>query len=93
MAEEDPTIARDIAWVDEQLADPEASFETLRSEFCFLRSAAEARRFLEDIREGLEDFAAGRTVPHEVVVREMEERHRRHRSSALTYNIGMPKGH
>lgn len=82
MAEEDPTIDRDIAWIDEQLADPEASFEALRAEHSFLKSAAHARRLLEEIREGLVDVAAGRTVPHEVVVREMEERHRRHRSSA-----------
>jgi len=82
MAEKDPSVASDIAWIDDQLADPDASFDALRADFPFLRSAAEARRFLEDIKEGLEDVAAGRVVPHEQVVRESEARRRRFRSSA-----------
>lgn len=82
MAEEERTVGDDIAWIDEQLADPKASFEDLRAELPFLRSAAHARRFLEEIREGLEDVAAGRVVPHEVVARDVEERRRRYSSDA-----------
>ncbi len=82
MAEDHDSVAADIAWVDEHLAAPDAGLERLRSEFPFLRSAADARRLLEGIRAGLEDVAAGRVVPHEMVVRDMEERRRRHRQSA-----------
>jgi hypothetical protein len=82
MPAREKSIAADIAWIDQQLADPEASFDELRAELTFLRSPAQARRYLEGIREGLEDVAAGRVVPHEEVVREMEERRRRRRPSA-----------
>jgi hypothetical protein len=82
MAEDPHSVAADIAWVDEHLAAPDGGLERLQSEFPFLRSAADARRFLEGIRSGLEDVAAGRVVPHEVVVRDMEERRRRYRPSA-----------
>jgi hypothetical protein len=82
MAEEERSIEDDIAWVDEQLVDPEEAFDRLRADFEFLRTPAQARRFLEELRLGLEDAAAGRVVPHEVVLREFEERRRRHRPSA-----------
>ena len=82
MAERDQSIAADIAWIDQQLADPAATFDELRAELTFLRSPEQARRYLEGIRRGLEDVAAGRVVPHEQVVREMEERRRRRRPSA-----------
>ena len=82
MADDQRSVADDIAWIDEQLADPEASFDALRADFPFLNSAAQARGFLEKIRVGLEDLAAGRVVPHEVVERDAEERRRRYRPSA-----------
>lgn len=82
MADDQRSVADDIGWIDEQLADPEATFDVLRADFPFLRSAAQARRFLEKIRLGLEDVAAGRVVSHEVVARDMEERRRRYRPSA-----------
>jgi hypothetical protein len=82
MAEDDEGVAGDLAWVDEHLAAPDSGLDRLRGEFPFLQSAADARRFLEGIRAGLEDVAAGRVVPHEVVVRDMEERRLRYRSSA-----------
>lgn len=78
MADEPRTVADDIAWVDEQLADPEASFDTLRADFPFLRTPEQARRYLEGIREGLEAVRDGRVVPHEQIVREAEERRRRY---------------
>ena len=82
MAEDHDKVAGDIAWVDELLAAPDSGLDKLQSEFPFLRTTADARRFLEGVRVGLVDVAAGRVVPHEVVVRDMEERRRRYRPSA-----------
>jgi hypothetical protein len=82
MAEEEPTVGDDIAWIDAQLADPGASFEALRAEHPFLRSVAEARRYLEDIRVALVDVLEGRVVSHEQIGRDVEERRRRYRSDA-----------
>jgi predicted transcriptional regulator len=82
MADRDPQLSADLAWIDEQLADPAASFEELRAELTFLRSAAHARSFLRELREGLEDVADGRVVAHEEVVRDLAERRRRRRPSA-----------
>jgi hypothetical protein len=78
MADDHRNVADDIAWVDEQLADPDASFDALRADFPFLGSAAHARQFLQEIREGLVAARDGRVVPHEQIVREAEERRRRY---------------
>jgi hypothetical protein len=78
MADDQRSVADDIAWIDEQLADPEASFDELRADLPFLSSAAHARRFLQEIREGLEAVSDGRVVPHEQIEREARERRRRY---------------
>ena len=80
---EDPRIATlDIAEIDRWLSDPDAPLDELREQYPFLRSDAEARRMLDGLRRGLADIEAGRVVPHEQVVRDVEERRRRHRPSA-----------
>ena len=78
-----PRIAAlDIAAIDRWLSDPDAPLGELREQFPFLRSDTHARRFLAEIREGLEDVAAGRVVSHEQVMRDVEERRRGRRPSA-----------
>jgi hypothetical protein len=82
MAKEERTVADDIAWIDEQLADPEACFETLRADHPFLRSPSHARTYLQDIRQALVDVLEGRFVSHEQICRDMEERRRRYSPDA-----------
>ena len=82
MGDEPRIGALDIAGIDRWLSDPDAPLDALREQLPFLRSDAQARRFLTEIREGLEDVAAGRVVPHEEVMRDVEERRRRYRPSA-----------
>jgi len=82
MVEEGRAVGTDIAWIEEQLADPHASFDELRAEHPTLGSAADARRYLEDIRAALVDAAQGRVVSHEQIRRDVEERHRRYSSDA-----------
>lgn len=81
--DDEPRIAAlDLAQIDRWLNDPQAPLHELREQFPFLRSDAQARRFLADLREGLEDIAAGRVVSHEEVMRDVEKRRRRYRPSA-----------
>ncbi|HEY0413160.1 MAG TPA: hypothetical protein VGD66_08460 [Allosphingosinicella sp.] len=82
MADEPRIATLDVAEIDRWLNDPDAPLGELRERFPFLGSDAEARRMLEGLRRGLADIEAGRVVPHEQVVRDMEERRRRHRPSA-----------
>jgi hypothetical protein len=82
MAEARRTVGDDIAWIDEQLADPAASFDELRADHPFLLSASEARRYLEDIRLALVDVQEGRVVSHAQISRDMEERRRRYSPDA-----------
>jgi hypothetical protein len=82
MSEESRIAALDIAGIERWLDDPEVSVAELMAELPFLRTKAEAKEFLASIRAGLDDIRHGRTVPHEQVVREMEERRRRYRASA-----------
>lgn len=77
-----PTLQNDIEQVERWLAMPDAGFEELRDDLEFLRSPAHARRYLTGVREGLEAIRDGRVVPHEQIVRDMEERHRRYRPDA-----------
>jgi hypothetical protein len=80
---DDPRIdALDITEIGRWLSDPEAPLGELRDQLPFLRSDAHARRFLAELREGLEDVAAGRVVSHEEVRQDVEERRRRRRPSA-----------
>lgn len=66
-------------WLD----DPARPLADLMAQLPFLTDEAHARRFLDELQEGLDDVAAGRTVPHEDVVRDMEERRRlRHADAA-----------
>ncbi len=81
--DDEPRIgALDITGIDRWLSDPNAPLEELREQYPFLGSDAEARRMLRSLRRGLADIEAGRVVPHEQIVRDMEERRRRHRPSA-----------
>jgi predicted transcriptional regulator len=82
MAEEPRIATLDVAEIERWLNDPDAPIGELREQFPFLRSDAHARRFLAEIKEGLEDVAAGRVVSHEEVRKDVEERRRRHRPSA-----------
>ncbi len=82
MAEAERTVSDDIAWIDDQLSDPKASFEALRADHPSLGSAAEARQYLEDIRAALVDVLEGRVVSLEQIRRDVEERRRRSRSDA-----------
>jgi hypothetical protein len=82
MSDEPRIAALDVAAIDRWLNDPEAPLSDLREQFPFLGSDAEARRMLEGLRRGLADIEAGRVVPHEQIVRDMEARRRRHRPSA-----------
>ncbi|WP_294054201.1 hypothetical protein [Sphingomonas sp.] len=52
------------------------------SDLDFLKSEAEARGYVEGILAGLDDALHGRTVPHEQIVRDIEERRRRYSSAA-----------
>lgn len=81
--DEDPKItALDVAEIDRWLTDAEAPIGELIERYPFLRSEAEARRFLAKIKAGQEDVRAGRVVPHEQIRRDMAERRRRYRPSA-----------
>lgn len=82
MAEAQRTVSDDIAWIDEQLSDPDSSFEGLRADHPSLGSAAAARRYLEDVRVALVDVLEGRTVSHEQIHRDVDERRRRYSSDA-----------
>jgi len=82
MADEPRIATLDIAEIDRWLSDPDASLDALREQFPFLGSDAEARHMLQGLRRGLADIEAGRVVPHEQIVREMEERRRNYRPSA-----------
>jgi len=79
----EPEIAAiDVGGLERWLNDPAAPLDDLRTQLPFLRSDVQARRFLNEIREGLEDVRLGRTVPHEAIVRDVEERRRRGRANA-----------
>jgi hypothetical protein len=82
MADEPRIATLDIAEIDRWLSNPDASLDELRKQYPFLSSDAEARHMLQGLRRGLADIEAGRVVPHEHIVRDMEERRRRHRPSA-----------
>jgi hypothetical protein len=82
MSEEPKIGTLDVAEIDRWLNDPEAPIDELMAQFPFLRTESEARRFLEEVKVGLEDVRAGRVVPHEQVARDVAERRRRYRSSA-----------
>jgi hypothetical protein len=82
MADEPRIATLDVAEIDRWLNDPDSPLGELREQFPFLGSDEEARRMLEGLRRGLADIEAGRMVPHEQVVRDMEERRRRYRPSA-----------
>ena len=82
MAEEPRIEAFDVAAINRWLIDSDAPLDALREQFPFLHSDEEARTFLAEIRQGLEDIEAGRVVPHEQVVRDMEARRRRSRPNA-----------
>lgn len=78
-----PKIAAlDIAELERWLDDPAAPLGDLMAELPFLRTEAEARAYLDDLRVGLDDIKHGRTVPHEQVVRDAAERRNRYRVSA-----------
>lgn len=82
---DDPEIgiaAIDVAELQRWLDDPEAPIVELMALLPFLKTEAGAQSYLKGIREGLADIRAGRTVPHEQVVREAEERRRRWQQSA-----------
>jgi hypothetical protein len=82
MSEEPRIAALDVAGIERWLDNPAVSVAEVMAELPFLRIEAEAEEFLASIRSGLEDIRLGRTVPHEQVVRDMQERRRRYRASA-----------
>jgi hypothetical protein len=82
MGEEPKIAALDVAELDRWLNDPDASIGELMADLPFLRTEAEARRYLDEIREALDDVKHGRVVPHEQIVRDAAERRRRYRASA-----------
>ena len=82
MSQEPKIAALDIAEIDRWLGDPNAPLEDLMAQFPFLATKAQARRFLEEVKVGLEDVRAGRVVSHEQIARDIAERRRQSRSRA-----------
>jgi hypothetical protein len=82
MAEPQRTVTDDIAWIDDQLSDPDASFKAIRADHPSLGSVIEARQYLEDIRAALVDVLEGRVVSIDQIRRDVEERRRRYNSDA-----------
>jgi hypothetical protein len=82
MAEKERTVGDEIAWIDSQLADPDANFDQLLVDHPFLGSASKARRYLEDVRDALVAVLEGRLMSHEQVRRDVEDRRRRYSSDA-----------
>ncbi len=70
MAEEPKIGTLDVTEIDRWLSDPDAPLDELRQRLPFLHSDEQARRFLEELRAGLEDVAAGRVFSHEEVMRD-----------------------
>ncbi|MES2441955.1 MAG: hypothetical protein V4574_03930 [Pseudomonadota bacterium] len=82
MADNLDGFREDIAIFTRLLADP-AGLRALASEHSdFLRDEEDAREFVESLLKGFDDVLHGRVVPHEQVVRDMEERRRRYRATA-----------
>lgn len=82
MDEEPKIVALDVAELERWLDDPDASLVELMADLPFLRTEAEARAYLDDIREALDDVKHGRVVPHEQIVQDAAERRNRFRASA-----------
>ena len=59
-----------------------APIADLMSELPFLTTQDEARRYLDDLKEALEDVRHGRVFSHEQIVRDAEARRHRYRPSA-----------
>jgi len=79
---EDSGTPLDVAGIERWLDNPDVSVAEIMADLPFLRTESEAKDFLASIRSGLDDIRLGRAVPHEQVVRDMEERRRRYRTSA-----------
>lgn len=73
--------AVDVADLQPWLAG-ERSLSELTTHYPFLRTEDQAQRFLASVAEGLADVRAGRTVPHEQILRDVEDRRRRFGLSA-----------
>lgn len=82
MSEEPKIETLDVAEIDRWLNDAQAPIEELIAQFPFLRTEAQARRFLEDIREGLASVERGEVFTTEEVIQELEARRRARRSAA-----------
>lgn len=75
-------VRRDIAIFRHLLEDPVGLRAFMAENRGHLRDIEDARRWVSDIIEGLDDILHGRTVPHEDVVREARERRERYRPTA-----------
>jgi hypothetical protein len=82
MSEEPEIGAFDVAEIGHWLNDPSASLVDLMALYPFLRTEDEARRFLAKVKAGLADLRAGRTVSHDQIRRDVEERRQRYGLSA-----------
>ncbi len=81
--DDEPRIdALDVQGLRPWLDDPDRPLGELREQLPFLRSDAQARRFIEDIREGLASLGRGEVYTTDEVMRELEARRRARRSAA-----------
>lgn len=83
MDEEPAIIALDVAELQRWLADDSAAtLADLMADLPFLRTEAQARAYLDDIREGLDDLKHGRVFTHEQITQDVADRRNRYRAAA-----------
>lgn len=81
MIERHQIEALDIATLESWI-DSDAALSELLAELPFLRSEADALRFVEDVRMVVDDVQNGRTVSHAQIARDVAERRRSYRTDA-----------
>lgn len=71
----------DLAELTEWAANSERTLDALLAE-AVQAYLAKGRRWIAEVEIGLDDVRNGRVVPHEQIVRDVEERRRRYRTQA-----------